>query len=98
MEPKKTYTPRARRNRKTSPTVWLGDIFSRYLITAGGIGTIVAVIGVFAFLALVAIPLFLPAKVGEKNHQDIKWAKHLVQMGMDEDQSLCWALFGDGTL
>src|SRR5271155_3197386 len=99
MQPKKQYTPRARRDRKTRASVWVGEILSRYLITTGGIGTIAAVVTVFVFLVWVAAPLFYSATVGSETRAEMDWSKaNPIQMGIDEDQLMCWALFGDGTL
>jgi phosphate transport system permease protein len=55
-----TFTGRSRR-RTTHPGVRAGDAVARALITVGGIGTIVAVLLVGAFLLAVALPLFRPA-------------------------------------
>jgi phosphate transport system permease protein len=99
MQPKKTYTRRTRTSRKTSPSIWIAEAMARYLITAGGIGTIVAVIMVFLFLLYVTAPLFTSASLGEQHHAEIDWSKTPpVQMGMDEDQLMCWALFPNGSL
>jgi phosphate transport system permease protein len=95
----KTYTRRARTSRKTRRSVWLAEVVSRYLITAGGIGTIVAVITVFLFLLYVAAPLFYPPSITGQHRTPIDWSKAApLQMGMDEDQLMCWALFKNGSL
>src|SRR6516165_6276431 len=99
MQPKKTYIRRTRTSRKTSRSVWVAETIARYLISAGGIGTIVAVIMVFLFLLYVAAPLFYSASLGEQHHAEIDWSKTApLQMGMDEDQLMCWALFPNGSL
>jgi phosphate transport system permease protein len=99
MEPKKTYTRRARASRKTKLSVWITEIVARYLITAGGIGTIAAVITVFLFLLYVVAPLFSSASITNQGRAEIDWSKAApVQMGMDEDQLMCWAMFPNGSL
>jgi len=62
--PRKTFTG-VRRSRQTSRRVLLADFFARFFITFGGIGTIIAVLIVCLFLAMVVVPLFLPADVSE---------------------------------
>ena len=52
-----TFTGRSRR-RTSHPWVRFSDALERGLITLGGIGTIVAVLGVGVFLLVVAVPLF----------------------------------------
>ncbi len=99
MESKKTYTRRARTSRKTRSSVWIAEVVSRWLITAGGIGTIVAVITVFLFLLYVAAPLFYSASITDQHRAEIDWSETApVQIGMDEDQLMCWALFPNGSL
>src|SRR6516165_3825042 len=99
MEPKKTYTRRTRASRKTKLSVWITEIVARYLITAGGIGTIAAVITVFLFLLYVVAPLFSSASITNQGRAEIDWSKAApVQMGMDEDQLMCWAMFPNGSL
>jgi len=77
----------------------LAEVVSRYLITTGGIGTIVAVVGVFLFLLYVVSPLFFAGSAEQQPRTTVNWANPApIQMGMDEDQLMCWALFGDGSL
>ncbi len=99
MEPKKKHTPRARRDRKTKASVWITEVLAKGIISAGGIGTIVAVVTVCVFLVWVAAPLFFSATVEGEHKTEINWSKSSpVQLGMDEDQLMCWALFPDGSL
>ncbi len=60
-----TITGRTRR-RGTRRSVYWADIVARWLIAAGGIGTIIAVSLVCVFLLSVVAPLFWPAKVGPR--------------------------------
>jgi phosphate transport system permease protein len=86
------------RQRKTRLSVRLGEIFSRLLITLGGIGTIVAIVLVCVFLVWVAVPLIFNAETTPKPAQQLNWqAKPLLQ-GMDSEQLVGWALLSDGKL
>jgi phosphate transport system permease protein len=99
MQKKKTYTRRTRTSRHTKPLVWITEIVTRYLITAGGIGTIVAVVTVFGFLLYVVVPLFYSASITDQHRAEINLRNTApLQMGMDEDQLMCWALFENGSL
>ena len=91
--------PSPRGKRKTRRSVLFAELVSRYLITTGGIGTIVAVVGVFLFLLYVVCPLFLAAEVSEERPGSVDWGQvSPLQMGMDEHQVLCWCLMPDGML
>src|SRR5262249_8254727 len=99
MEPKRTFIVHVRRARKTRRSVWLAEIVSRALITVGGIGTILAVATVFAFLLYVVIPLFEGARASAPHTAACDASQGApIQLGVDEDQTMCWALFRDGTL
>ena len=52
-----------RRKRQTKWSVAAGDRIAKGLITVGGLGTIIAVLLVCAYLVSVVVPLFLPAKM-----------------------------------
>jgi phosphate transport system permease protein len=87
------------RQRKTRRSVRLAEMVSRWFITVGGIGTIIAVATVFLFLLYVVIPLFQPVAVSDEGRTPLDWSKNLpVHMGTDEDQMMAWALFADGSL
>ena len=51
------------RKRATSWSVAAGDRVAKILISIGGIGTIVAVLLVFAYLVSMVVPLFFPGHV-----------------------------------
>ncbi|MDW8078356.1 MAG: ABC transporter permease subunit [Thermoguttaceae bacterium] len=55
-----------RRPRRVSLAAKIADKVARVLITLGGIGVIVTVFGVFVYLLLVVIPIFLPGSVSPK--------------------------------
>src|SRR5271154_7009708 len=97
MEDKRAFTGRAR-ERKTRKAIWVAEVVSRALITIGGIGTIVAVATVFVFLVWGVIPLLEPAAILGEEQTPSKWSTAPVQMGLDEDQLMTWALFRDGSL
>ena len=98
MAERLSFTGRSRR-RVTSPRVKIADIVARLMITVGGIGTIVAVLGVFLFLVLVVLPLFLPATTGELASFRPDWSPPgAVHVGLDEYQVLGWAVLPDGRI
>jgi phosphate transport system permease protein len=97
MEPKRAYAGRPRR-RQTRRSVRVAEALARLFVTVGGIGTIVAVVGVFVFLLSVVIPLFQSAAVQGETRAKVPWAAAPVGMGVDEDQTIAWALFPDGGL
>ncbi len=93
-----SFTGRARR-RTTRPAVKLADRTARLLITVGGAGTIVAVIGVFLFLVWVAAPLFIPAEAGVAGRHAAPFdARAPLQVGVDEYRVLGWAALPDGSV
>ncbi|MFQ5670716.1 MAG: ABC transporter permease subunit [Acidobacteriota bacterium] len=96
MEKNRIFTGRAHR-RSTSHRVHLADLAARFMITVGGTGTLVAVLGVFVFLVWVVLPLFLPVRADEAAAftapARLEGALHA---GMDEYQVLGWALLPDG--
>lgn len=89
--PARTLTGRSRR-RTTRPWVRATDAIARGLITVGGIGTIVAVLLVGAFLLAVALPLFRSAssrmeRVGPLPNAE---AGRLACLGSDDSGLLTW--------
>jgi phosphate transport system permease protein len=70
------------------------------MITAGGLGTILAVSLVFIFLLLVVVPLFVPASV--EKVLDVKASNSWrgtppVAIGSNEYMAVGWAYFPDGS-
>ena len=93
-----SYTGRTRR-KKTGWTVKVSDVLARVVITVGGIGTILAVCLVFVFLGWVAMPLFAPASLTHETRYGVQFgAQRPLQIGMDEYQSMGWALCERGEL
>jgi phosphate transport system permease protein len=70
------------------------------VITAGGIGTIVAVLGVLVFLVAVTAPLFGSARITAERTLDLspENGPKLVAVGCDETGLIAWTLFEDGRL
>jgi phosphate transport system permease protein len=99
MESPQSFTGRTRRKRATRISVRLGDIASRWIITVGGIGTILAVLTVCVFLFWMVVPLFRPASVEAPAHFAPDWkGKRAVRAEIDEYGMMGWVLFSDGTL
>lgn len=83
---------------KTSRGVRVGDAFSKWLITVGGIGTILAVCTVFIFLVWVAVPLLFRASTGGERTVPFQAPEvRAIQSGVDEYNLMLWTLFSDGT-
>ncbi len=96
----KTFTKK-KFSRKTRWTVLLADHLSRWLITIGGIGTILVVSTVCIFLVWVVVPLFLPPSLETTGEYPLPWSKpshNILYLGMDEFRVLGWALFKDGNI
>ena len=91
-----SFTGRTR-NRQTRKGVVLADKVARTLITVGGIGTILAVLGVMVFLISVVIPLFLPADIDNLATFDVAEAE-VLHLGMDEYRLLGWILRPSGQI
>lgn len=92
-----------KRNRTTTWSVRLKDVIARIMITAGGIGTIIAVLGVCLFLVWVVVPLFSSASVKDASHftmsQSVNPGTNApVAQGMDEYQIISWILSAQGEL
>lgn len=77
----------------------IADLGARGLITIGGIGTIVAVLGVCLFLLWVVLPLFLPARIESRDSFAAGWEGRIpVHLGLDEFRVLGWSMQPDGTV
>jgi phosphate transport system permease protein len=89
------------RERKTRRNVRITDKISSFVITIGGIGTIIAILTVSLFLLWVAFPLLLPPSVSETHQamlQNAQQSEEIITFGTDDDQTLCWTLSRNGTL
>ncbi|MEM7205168.1 MAG: ABC transporter permease subunit [Planctomycetota bacterium] len=87
---------RHRRRKGTRASVWWAERLSRGLITFGGIGTIIAVCGVFLFLLWVVKDLFGAAEIGPS--EELTAARQPVCMGADEYRTLAWEVVAGGSL
>ncbi len=103
-EERRAFTGRMR-DRRTKRRVRVADVLSRVLITGGGIGTIVAVTGVFVFLAVVVLPLFGTAEVRAANASAAAFdvasdadRGEPMGLGLDEYGVLGWSLWSNGSL
>jgi len=76
--------------------VLIADVVSRAIITGGGVGTILAVLGVCLFLVWVALPLFSSATMGDRRQFAVSPAGTPLAVGIDEYQVLGWTLTADG--
>jgi phosphate transport system permease protein len=89
-----TFTGRKRR-RTSLPWVRFSDALARGLITLGGIGTILAVLGVGVFLFVVAAPLFRQARVATLG-AGAQAGGEPRAIGTDEAGAVAWLLAADG--
>jgi phosphate transport system permease protein len=90
-----------RRERKTPRRVRAANGLARAVISLGGVGTIVAVTLIFAFLLWVVAPLFLGAKVGAGEDAPLAAARAaapVVRTGVDGARLMGWTLRADGHL
>ena len=86
------------RERSTRRSVVIADKLSRLFITVGGIGTIIAVLGVAVFLVWVVVPLFLPAKVESVEAFPRDSSEEVVHVAVDEYKVLTWVLRPSGKI
>jgi len=92
-----SFTGRAR-GRRTPKSVRTAERAARVFISAGGVGTIVAVTLIVAFLLWVAVPLLSGASLEER----VVWAAQgrgdLLATGVDEYRRIAWTLGRDGRI
>ncbi|MFN0009198.1 MAG: ABC transporter permease subunit [Planctomycetota bacterium] len=94
-----SFTGRPRR-RRTRRGVLVTERIARLLISAGGIGTILAVSLICLFLVWVVVPLFLGADVTRDGSPTpiATGARAIRACGADEYRRLAWALYDDATV
>jgi len=91
----KSFT--GRRRRTTTRGVVIADVAARILISAGGIGTIIAVMGVCIFLVWVVVPLFQSANVQQLAAVQLdEKSQRPVHQEIDEYRSLTYTVGSDG--
>lgn len=96
--PDRSFTGR-RRDRKTHWSVAFADRVAGTLIAAGGIGIIIAVLGVSLFLLWVVIPLFLPASTTERQEPAVPPPPaEILHAALDDHLSMGWTLHRGGLL
>lgn len=84
------------RQRQTRWTVHWADRAARWLIVAGGIGTILAVCTVCVFLVVVVLPLFFPARIGAPQAVERRGEPPL-RLAIDDYNVAACLLARDGT-
>jgi len=83
---------RTRRPRRTTRSVRITDRIARTLITAGGIGTILAVATLCVFLVSVVVPLFLAPETGAARPAGARGVAGVpLAAGTDEYLTLGWS-------
>jgi len=86
------------RRMTTRWTVRAADHLANWVIAVGGVGTIVAVSGVFVFLVFVVVPLFLPGSAREQDRVKAPGATMPLHMAVDEYRVAGWTLSPDGVV
>lgn len=76
----------------------LSDTTAKILITAGGIATITAVLGIFVFIFVEAIPLWFPSGKTTEAEFQTAMEKAPLAIGIDEHQEMIWKLWDDGKI
>ncbi len=87
-----------KRRHRTRLRVRLADALSRWMIGVGGVGTIVAVIGVCVFLAVTVLPLFARPATGELEQERLTTPAAPARFAVDEYRVLGWTLDRSGRL
>jgi phosphate transport system permease protein len=87
-----------KRRHRTRLRVRLADSLSRWMIGIGGIGTIVAVIGVCVFLAATVLPLFARPETGSPEQERLATPAAPARFAVDEYRVLGWTLDRAGRL
>jgi len=88
------------RARVTPRSVRVAERTARWLISLGGIGTILAVSLIFLFLVWVVVPLFRSGEMTRvaTHAEAVDTAREVIAIGGDEQKFVGWALQRDGTL
>jgi phosphate transport system permease protein len=89
MSGAKAFSGRARK-KKTTWSVRAGDVISRFMITVGGIGTLVAVSTVFLYLLWVALPLLKPSEISSPSTLTVRKGAAPTRLTIDEYQLIGW--------
>jgi phosphate transport system permease protein len=92
-----SFTGRAR-GRQTPKSVRTAERVARFCISAGGVGTIVAVTLILAFLLWVAFPLLSGASLEERVASESGGRRDVLAAGLDEYRRIGWTLGRDGRI
>ncbi len=91
-----SFTGRGRR-RQTRRGVLIAERVARFLISVGGLGTILAVTLILGFLVWVVAPLFYGAEFEARGSRPLAGAANApLAAGVDEYQVMAWALDREG--
>lgn len=88
--------PGRRREKKTARSVILGEKIAGWMITAGGLLVILAVVGIMVFLVQVALPLASGGKVDVHRTFTVTPPKPLAWVSADEYRTLGVRITADG--
>jgi len=99
QQPKgKVFTGRVRSRAPKRSVLW-ADKAAHWIITLGGIGSIVAVSMVGLFLFYVVVPLFMAPSMEEGATLDaVDLPARVAHMGINEYGTMTWALYRDGSV
>lgn len=85
--------------RTAGRNVIIADLVARFLISSGGIATILAVLGMCFFLVWVVLPLLLPAESRGQSDVSGAWNENtLLEVVLDEYQVMGWTLTASGVV
>ncbi|MDF1536637.1 MAG: ABC transporter permease subunit [bacterium] len=88
-----------KRKKETPWSVKAGDFLSKWIITVGGIGTVIAVSTVFFLLLWVVYPLLKPATLGAQHPLELhEKMSRVIHTQVDEYRTMVWQLFSDGNV
>ncbi len=72
------------------------DRAGRWVITAGGLGVIASVVGIFVFVLIEAYPLFQMPSATQKGSLDLSAYKSVLTIGIDPYQAVSYVVHRDG--
>ncbi len=87
-----------RRDLSNRGSVRLADRVSRFMITVGGIGTILSVLLVCVFLVWVVVPLFVGTAVVEEKTNPLADPTPPLHLSIGESRAMAWSVERDGRL
>jgi len=91
--------PRAKRTRTTPKSVARAEKTAKAFIYAGGFGTIVAIVLIFAFLVAMVVPLFTGSETSAERTMAVReQGQAPLGIGCDEYRTIAWSLSSNGTV